>query len=65
MKEECTASGSAEDESYKKAIDLLLNIRMDAKAKKDWGTADFIRNRLSEIGFDIKDTKDGFEWKLK
>lgn len=65
LKEECTASESAENESYKKAIDLLLNIRMDAKAKKDWSTADFIRNRLSEIGFDIKDTKDGFEWKLK
>ncbi len=65
LKEECTASDSAENESYKKAVDLLLSVRMDAKAKKDWNTADLIRNKLSEIGFDVKDTKDGFEWKLK
>ncbi|MDP4204341.1 MAG: cysteine--tRNA ligase, partial [Bacteroidota bacterium] len=51
-------------EAYKKAIDLLLNIRMEAKANKDWGTADKIRNQLASFGFDVKDTKDGFEWKL-
>ena len=36
----------------------------EAKNHKDWQTADFIRNKLSEIGFEIKDTKDGAEWKL-
>lgn len=51
-------------EAYKKAIDLLLSIRMEAKANKDWGTADKIRNQLASFGFDVKDTKDGFEWKL-
>ena len=45
--------------------DLLLNIRREAKQKKDWATSDLIRNRLAEIGFDVKDTKDGFEWKVK
>lgn len=51
-------------EAYKKAIDLLLNIRLEAKANKDWATADKIRNQLAAFGFDVKDTKDGFEWKL-
>jgi cysteinyl-tRNA synthetase len=51
-------------EAYKKAIDLLLSIRMEAKANKDWATADKIRNQLAAFGFDVKDTKDGFEWKL-
>ncbi|MBP1640323.1 MAG: cysteine--tRNA ligase [Bacteroidetes bacterium] len=51
-------------EAYKKAIDLLLNMRMEAKSNKDWKTADKIRNQLASFGFDVKDTKDGFEWKL-
>jgi len=52
------------NEAYKKAIDLLLNIRLDAKKNKDWATSDKIRNELTAIGFEIKDTKDGFEWKI-
>lgn len=51
-------------EAYKQAIDLLLNIRMEAKARKDWATSDKIRDQLTEMGFDIKDKRDGFEWKL-
>ena len=49
---------------YEDAVDLLLQIRAESKAKKDWATSDLIRNRLAEIGFTIKDTKDGVEWSL-
>ena len=51
-------------EAYKKAVDLLLDIRMEAKRNKDWTTSDRIRNELAAIGFEIKDTKDGVEWRL-
>ena len=51
-------------EAYHKAIDLLLNIRLEAKKNKDWATSDKIRNELTALGFEIKDTKDGFEWKI-
>ncbi len=51
-------------DAYKQAIDLLLNIRLDAKKNKDWTTSDKIRNELTALGFTIKDTKDGFEWGL-
>ncbi len=50
---------------FEDAVDLLLEMRAKAKAEKDWATSDLIRNRLAEIGFDVKDTKDGFEWSLK
>ena len=50
---------------FEDAVGLLLDIRAKAKASKDWATSDLIRNRLGEIGFDIKDTKDGYEWSLK
>ena len=57
--------GGASLEPFEKAVDLLLQIRKESKEKKDWATSDLIRNRLAEIGFDVKDTKDGFEWSLK
>ena len=58
------AKSDAGTDSYKKAVDLLLNIRLEAKRNKDWGTSDKIRNELTALGFSIKDTKDGFEWSL-
>ena len=53
------------NEAYAKAVELLLELRREAKARKDWATSDLIRDRLGEIGFELKDTKEGTEWKLK
>ena len=58
------SAGSGQQAAYNGAIDLLLNIRLDAKRNKDWATSDRIRNSLTELGFKVKDTKDGFEWSL-
>lgn len=58
-------AGGVNLEPYRKAVDLLLDIRKTAKANKDWATSDLIRNKMNEAGFDVKDTKDGFEWKVK
>lgn len=52
-------------EAFGKAVDLLLDIRQKAKENKDWATSDQIRNELAKAGFEIKDGKDGAEWKLK
>ena len=64
IKDEAAPGGSNNNEAFGKAMDLLLTIRQQAKANKDWATSDKIRNELTAIGFDIKDTKDGAEWKL-
>ncbi len=48
-----------------KSIELLLTLRKEAKANKDWATADKIRDELIAIGIVIKDTKDGVDWNLK
>ncbi len=56
--------GNAAYDSFAKAIDMLLEMRMQAKINKDWATSDKIRNELTALGFEIKDTKDGFEWRL-
>ncbi len=62
LKVETAATGT--NEAYKQAIDMLLNMRLEAKRNKDWATSDKIRNELTALGFEIKDTKNGFEWKL-
>ena len=59
------SGGSAADlKPYHDAVDLLLQIRAEAKSRKDWATSDLIRDRLAAIGFSVKDTKDGVEWSL-
>ena len=58
-------SGSGEREAaFGHAVDLLLQIRSQAKANKDWATSDKIRDELQALGFEVKDTKDGATWKL-
>ena len=46
-------------------INLMLNMRQEAKQEKNWALADRIRDELTKRGFIIKDTKDGFEWEIK
>jgi len=38
---------------------LLIEIRKDAKIKKDYVTSDKIRNQLLQLGIVLKDEKDG------
>lgn len=66
IKNEATAGASTDNmKPYHDAVDLLMEIRAEAKAAKNWAVSDLIRNRLAEIGFDVKDTKNGVEWTLK
>jgi len=64
LKKEQTVE-SEENELLTGTIELLINLRRDAKANKDWVTADKIRNELNTIGIELKDTKDGVDWNLK
>ncbi len=64
MKAEVANESEGENEAFEKAVDLLLDLRNSAKANKDWATADKIRDELKALGFEVMDTKDGFEWKL-
>ena len=45
-------------------IDLLLEVRQDARNQKDWDTSDKIRDRLKELNIEIKDTREGATWKI-
>lgn len=65
VRTEMADGGDEQLKPFEEAVDLLLEIRANAKANKDWATSDRIRNRMAEIGFDVKDTKDGVEWSVK
>ncbi len=52
-------------EIVNKLIDLILNLRLEAKSKKDYATADKIRDELKKLGIIVRDTKNGFEWEFE
>ncbi len=46
-------------------VNLLLDMRVKAKADKDFATSDGIRNALKELGITVMDGKDGSDWSLE
>jgi cysteinyl-tRNA synthetase len=56
---------NSDDGKMKEVVDLMLTLRMQAKEDKNWAMADKIRDELQNLGFVIKDKKDGFEWEIK
>lgn len=45
-------------------VRLVLDQREAARARKDWGTADAIRDQLSQSGLTIEDGPQGPRWTL-
>lgn len=43
-------------------MDLIIELRQDARSNKDWTTSDKIRDFLQEAGILIKDGKEGTSW---
>ena len=46
-------------------MDIIIDLRKQAKFNKDYASADAIRDKLAAIGVEIKDTKDGVVWSVK
>lgn len=46
-------------------VELILDLRMNAKKDRNFALADDIRNRLTDLGIEIKDGKDKTAWTLK
>ncbi|MEZ4594968.1 MAG: cysteine--tRNA ligase [Chloroflexota bacterium] len=60
--DETTQDSDAEREAG--LIRLLIELRAQARANKDWATGDKIRNQLRELGVVLEDRADGTIWKL-
>ena len=48
-----------------KSIQILIDLRNEARKAKDFKRADAIRDRLAEAGILLEDTPDGTTWRLK
>jgi cysteinyl-tRNA synthetase len=56
----------ADDEKLKGVMQLLIDIRKEAKGKKDFATSDKIRNQLAQLGISLKDEKSGdMSWHIE
>ncbi|HET7896445.1 MAG TPA: cysteine--tRNA ligase, partial [Flavisolibacter sp.] len=53
------AETAAEEDKLKGVMQVLIELRREARAKKDWATSDKIRNQLAGVGIQLKDEKDG------
>lgn len=45
-------------------LQLLINMRMEARANKDWALSDKIRNELLALGIQLKDGKQGTSYSV-
>jgi len=46
-------------------MNIILDLRREARANKDWATSDRLRDALTQSGISIKDTKDGATWEVE
>ena len=52
----------AANDDLPKVLNLVVNLRNEAKANQDYATSDKIRDGLQKIGFQLKDSKEGTNW---
>jgi cysteinyl-tRNA synthetase len=56
------AEEKANDAALDGVLQMLLTMRAEAKANKNYALSDEIRDKLTSLGFSIKDGKDGSTW---
>ena len=62
LEDEGVAGENNGDSPMDGLMELIIDIRSEARANKDWGTSDKIRDALQEIGIVLKDSKEGTSW---
>jgi cysteinyl-tRNA synthetase len=54
-----------ETEDINVLMDSILQLREEARLRKEWSKADEIRDSLESLGFEIQDTSDGAVWRKR
>lgn len=60
--EPLTGNNENSDATLTTVMELVLDMRQKARENKDWSTSDQIRDKLSEAGIVVKDSKEGVSW---
>ena len=58
-------TGGADEGLVAKLMELVIEIRANARKSKDFATADLVRNKLTEAGIVLEDRPDGTGWSKK
>lgn len=64
LEDQAIENGDQTTDKLTGAIDLLISLRDQARANKDFATSDKIRDDLQEVGIQLKDGKDGTTYSL-
>lgn len=59
------ATDNSESQTLAKLMNLVLELRAEARLQKDWATSDKIRDSLDELNIQVKDSKEGVSWVYK
>ncbi|MBB4078901.1 cysteinyl-tRNA synthetase [Lewinella aquimaris] len=59
------ASAGAEQEALSNAMQIILDLRQQARTDKNWALSDKLRDALSHAGITVKDGKDGATWSIE
>ena len=57
------AEGGRDEVLVGSLMEILLELRRSARERKDWATADAIRNKLQAAGIVVEDSPQGARWK--
>ena len=55
--------GSLKDDKIPADVKKLAEERLTARKEKDWAKSDKLRDKINSLGYDIGDTKEGYELK--
>ena len=56
------ADEAGESDNMDGVLQILIGLRAEAKAKRDFATSDKIRDELIRMNIQLKDEKDGTTW---
>ena len=61
----CNTEAGGDDGLVDGLMETIIDIRKEARAKKDWATSDIIRDKLASLDIVLKDGKEGTTWSKK
>ncbi len=64
LKDDTMAGENGAGEVIDGLMELIIDIRQEARANKDWATSDKIRDTLKELNIQLKDSKEGTSWTI-